>query len=414
MAGNIFVKGTKLAATALALLRKELKAPALFTIKLGVADFKGAEGDTVGIRRPSVLVARDKGWRTDDAITIDKLEQSKIQVALSAHPYSAVALSAEEETLDEVDYVRDVQAPQVRAILEWFENLIAITLRGAAFTLGVTFNTASGSAVESDPRKVAIRARKLFQLAHVPTGGRYWLVGANVSEALASYDKLLDVDTSGLPEALREGVVGKLGGFIIVELDALGEDESYFVHETAIALAIVAPVVPQGVTKGGGIAAGNGIAVTQLWDYDSDHLKDRSVVHALAGAAVVTDPEVDSDGALVHDENGAIELKFRRAIKVTFGAGGSEKATYTLTITGSPTGGTFTLTIDGQTTDAIAYNASNTVIAAEINELSGVSGAKVTGNAFPANAKTVTLSERVVITATGSLTGGSSPAIAVS
>lgn len=411
---NIFVKGQKLAATALGLLRKQVKAPGLFTYKFGIADFKGAEGDVVNIKRPAVLVAREKPWRGDDAIVVDRLANSKIQVALNKHAYSAVALSPEEETLDDVEYVRDVQAPQVQAILEWFENLIVGALRAASFVFGVTFNTASGSAVENDARKVAIRARKLAQKAHWPLAGRYWLVGADVSEAIASHDKLLDVDASGLPEALREGVVGKLGGWIIVELDALGDTESYFVHETAVAVATAAPAVPNGVAKGGGVAAGNGLAVTQLWDYDSDLLKDRSVVHAFAGATPVLDPEQASDGSIVRDEDDAVVLKFQRAIKVTFGAGGSEKATYTLTITGSPTGGTFTVTIDGQTTEAIAYNASNATIQAEINELTGVSGAVVSGGAFPANAKTLTLNERAVVSATGSFTGGSSPAIAAS
>lgn len=410
---NIFVKGTKFAATALALLQRELKAPALFTNKYSRSDFAGAEGDVINIKRPPVLVARDKGWRNDDAIVIDKLANSKIQVQLNHHIYSAVALSPEEETLDEIDYVRDVQVPQVRAILDFFENVIVSALSAASFVFGVTFNTASASAVESDPRKVAIRARKLFQRAHVPVSGRYWLVGSDVSEAVASYDKLLDVDTSGLPEALREGVVGKLAGFIIVELDALAPTESYFVHESALGIAAVAPVVPNGVAKGGGVAAGNGIAVTQLWDYDSDHLKDRSIVHLFAGATTILDPEVGDDGSLQVDENGVPELKFMRAIKVTFGAGGSEKASYTVAITGTPTGGTFTLTADGQTTDAIAYNASNAVIAGELEELSGLSGVTVSGGVFPGNTKTVAFNERVVLSGTGSFTGGTSPAITV-
>ena len=409
---NIFVKGQKLAATALGLLRKQVKAPGLFTYKFGIADFKGAEGDVVNIKRPAVLVAREKPWRGDDAIVVDRLANSKIQVALNRHVYSAVALSPEEETLDEIDYVRDVQAPQVSAVLDFFENIIVGALRAASFVFGVTFNTASGSATESDPRKVAIRARKLAQKAHWPLSGRYWVVGADVSEAIAAYDKLLEVDTSGLPEALREGVVGRLAGWTIIELDALGDTESYFVHETAIAVAVVAPAVPNGVAKGGGVAAGNGLAVTQLWDYDSTYMKDRSIVHAFAGATAVTDPEQAADGSIVRDENDAVVLKFQRAIKVTFGAGGSEKATYTLTITGSPTGGTFTITIDGQTTDAIAYNASNATIQSEINELTGVSGAVVSGGAFPGSVKTVVLPERAVISATGSFTGGSSPAIA--
>ena len=409
---NIFVKGQKFAATALGLLRKQVKAPGLFTYKFGIADFKGAEGDVVNIKRPGVLVAREKPWRGDDAIVVDRLANSKIQVALNRHIYSAVALSPEEETLDEIEYVRDVQAPQVNAVLDFFENIVVGALRAASFVFGVTFNTASGSATESDPRKVAIRARKLAQKAHWPLTGRYWLVGADVSEAVAAYDKLLEVDTSGLPEALREGVVGRLAGWTIVELDALGDDESYFIHETALGIAVVAPAVPNGVAKGGGVAAGNGLAVTQLWDYDSTYLKDRSIVHAFAGATAVLDPEQASDGSIVRDENDAVVLKFQRAIKVTFGAGGAEKASYTLTITGTPTGGTFTVTIDGQTTDAIAYNASNATIQSEINELTGVSGAVVTGGAFPGNVKTVVLPERAVISATGSFTGGSSPAIA--
>ncbi len=105
-----------------------------------------------------------------------------------------------------------------------------------------------------------------------------------MSEAIAGYEKLLDVDTAGLPEALREGVVGRLAGFTIVELDELDPTASYFVHESAIAVANVARSC-RSVAKGGGVAAGNGLAVTQLWDYDSDHLKDRSIVHAFAGAS---------------------------------------------------------------------------------------------------------------------------------
>ena len=315
---NIFNKGTKLAATALALLRKTIKAPGLFTTKLGVADFRGAEGDTVGIKRPAVLVAREKEWRGDDAIVIDRLVNTKIQVTLDRHIYSAVALSPEEETLDEVDYVRDVQSPQVAAVGDAVAAVVVSTLTGATFVNSVKFNPNSTDPVESDPRKVAIRARKLFQKAHVPVTGRYWLVGADVSEAIASTEKLLDVDTSGLPEALREGVVGRLGGFTIVEMDELDPTASYFVHESAIAWVVVAPVVPNGVAKGGGVAAGNGLAVTQLWDYDSDHLRDRSIVHAFAGGSVVTDPKTNADGSLVLDANDKPTLQFVRAIKVAF------------------------------------------------------------------------------------------------
>lgn len=403
---NIFIKGEKYAKTALALLRKTVKTPALFTNRFGIADFKGAAGDTVMVKRPPVLKAREKEWRGDDAIVVDRLVQTSIPVVLNKHPYSAVALTSEEETLDEIDYVRDVQAPQVAAMLDYFEGAVIGALSGADYTMQVDFATGG------DPRKVALRARKLFQDASVPATGRYWLVGSSVSEAIAGYEKLLDVDTSGLPEAVRDGVVGRLAGFTIIEVDHLGENESYFVHNSAVAIAAVAPAVPQGASKGGAVAAGHGLAVTQVWDYDGTHMHDRSVVHAFVGASLVTDPEVDEGGAIVLDDDNKPQLEFRRAIKVNFGVATGDAAVtkYSLAITGAPTGGTFTLSVDGEATAEIAHDAKNADIAAAINAIEGISGAKVTGTAT----KTITFNEGVDLEAgTVSLTGGTSPTVTV-
>lgn len=395
MADNIFQKGQKYAGNALALLQRQVKLPGLFVHKYALADFTGAEGDVLNVRRPAILRARKKNWRGNDAIVVDAITKSKIQIKLNEHPYSAVHLSPEEATLDEVSYGRDIQQPQVRAVLEDYEETIAGALRGANFVLGVTYNPESSNVKESDPRKVARWARKLFQDEYVPTSGRYWFVGSSVSAEVGSHDKLQDVDTAGIPEALRDGVVGKLSGFIIVEIDALGEDESYFVHESALAIAAVAPVVPQGAAKGGGVAAGQGLAVTQVWDYDGDHMKDRSVVHAFTGATPIEDPEIGEDGRIIIDaDTGEARMKFVRAIKVTFGAG-SGATEYELS--GFPAEGTYTLTVDGETTDAIAFDATNAAIAGAINALDGVSGAKVTGT----TSKTVKFKESVELTGSG-------------
>tara|TARA_R110002051_G_scaffold1853_1_gene10150 strand:- start:14175 stop:15407 length:1233 start_codon:yes stop_codon:yes gene_type:complete len=404
---NVFEKGTKFAATALALLKRTVKAPGLFVHKYGIADFRGAEGDVVNVKRPPLLRARDKGWRSSNAIIVDNLTQSKIQVKLTAFPYSAVHLSPEESTLDDVDYVRDIQSPQVTAIVEFYEELIVATLSEADFVFEVGFNP-EGSGAIADPRKVALRARKYFQDAKVPTGGRFWLVGSSVSEAIAGHSDLLAVDTSGLPEALREGVVGKLGGFIVVEMDALDENESYFAHETAIALAQVAPVVPKGAIGGATINEG-GMALTQIWDYDSVNAKDRSIVESFAGAAPVLDPETDDEGniLIVGDE---VKMAFFRAIKVSFGApDAAEGNVWTSQITGAPTGGTWTLTADGEETADIAFDASNGDIADALNALDGIAGAKVKGS----GTKTITFTEPVLLTETASLTGGTTPDVTV-
>lgn len=53
---------------------------------------------------------------------------------------------------------------------------------------------------------------------------------------------------------------------------------------------------------------------------------------------------------------------------------GTTKTNWTLTIVGTPTGGTYRLVVNGYSTPDIAYNAVNTAIAAAINGLAGVTG----------------------------------------
>lgn len=92
-----------------------------------------------------------------------------------------------------------------------------------------------------------------------------------------------------------------------------------------------------------------------------------------------------------------------------------------VTITGSPTGGTYTLTFSGQTTAAIPYNATAAQVKAALEALSNidVGDVAVSGGPHPGTAVAVTFAGQYMgddvaqMTATGSLTGGSSPAIAV-
>lgn len=94
----------------------------------------------------------------------------------------------------------------------------------------------------------------------------------------------------------------------------------------------------------------------------------------------------------------------------------------TVTITGSPTGGTFTLTFDGQTTAGIAYNAAAAAVQSALEALSniGVGDVSVAGGPGPGTAWTVTFTGQyagtdvaVMTTSGAGLTGGSSPASAV-
>lgn len=93
----------------------------------------------------------------------------------------------------------------------------------------------------------------------------------------------------------------------------------------------------------------------------------------------------------------------------------------TVTITGTPAGGTFTLTYSGQTTGSIAYNATAATVRTALEALSNidVGDVAVAGGPGPGTPYVVTFGESLAaedvaqMTATGSFTGGTTPAVAV-
>jgi hypothetical protein len=93
----------------------------------------------------------------------------------------------------------------------------------------------------------------------------------------------------------------------------------------------------------------------------------------------------------------------------------------TVTITGTPTGGTYTLTFNSQTTAAIPYNATATQVQNALVALSNIGSGDVlcAGGPHPATAITVTFQGNLAggdvpqMTATGSLTGGTTPTVTV-
>lgn len=94
----------------------------------------------------------------------------------------------------------------------------------------------------------------------------------------------------------------------------------------------------------------------------------------------------------------------------------------TLTITGTPTGGTFTITYSGQTTAGIAYDANAATVQAALEALSNIGSGDVvcTGGALPGTPVVITFRQALgrqnvaLMTASGAgLTGGTAPAAAV-
>lgn len=91
----------------------------------------------------------------------------------------------------------------------------------------------------------------------------------------------------------------------------------------------------------------------------------------------------------------------------------------TVTITGGPTGGTFTLTYDGAVTAAIAFNATAAAVQAALEGLPNIGRGDVLVTGAAGGPYSVTFTgalagtDVAAMVATGTLTGGVTPAVAV-
>lgn len=105
--------------------------------------------------------------------------------------------------------------------------------------------------------------------------------------------------------------------------------------------------------------------------------------------------------------------------KLNFNGPGTNEV-QSVTITGAPTGGTFTLTYSGQTTGAIAFDASAATVATALKALSNIGDTDVQVTGVDGGPYTVTFigalgeSNTAQMTASGaSLTGGTTPSVTI-
>ncbi|MGZ4518957.1 MAG: hypothetical protein ACXVXP_02980 [Mycobacteriaceae bacterium] len=88
----------------------------------------------------------------------------------------------------------------------------------------------------------------------------------------------------------------------------------------------------------------------------------------------------------------------------------------TVTITGTPTGGTFTLTWNGQTTAPIAFNATASAVQSAVNALPGAASVTATGGPLPTGVVLTfpaLISQAALTASSAALTGGTTPAVVI-
>lgn len=277
-------------------------------------NFRGALNDTVTLRVPAYTVANERALRSGDARSRRGLFESAVPVTLNHNLYRDVPLSDEEQTLDILDFARQVINPMLGGIARGIEDvLLDDAILDAVYEYVVLLD-------EEAPYGGIVEARKNLNDARVPFEGRYLACGTSIAAALISAPQFAAVDQSGTSQTLREGQLGRIAGFTVMESPGIPPDEAYAYHQTAYCLSTQAPAVPGGAPAGF-VANQDGFAIRLVQVLDSATIENIVTADVFVGASAVTDyGEVNEAGQFIpaEDPNAeGVDDVFVRGVKIT-------------------------------------------------------------------------------------------------
>lgn len=267
--------------------------------------FAGNVGDTVTLKVGELRArARDYEWRTRTApIQFDDIYGGGyFPIKINKHVYSATKLTDEHLRMDEVNFAAEVAEPQAKAIGKDYEAKVLTAFRAANAKHKFT-GTGQRFMPGTDPHLVALELRRLMDAEkRVPASGRVFLVGTDIaaewlsSERLTSYDKIGQVN---IP-AVRDGIIGQFQGSPVIVHNELDPNEGFYLHNSSLVVASLAPYVPAGVSWGTTRSNSMGQALRLIRDYDANFLTDRAIMSTYLGTNEFRD-STDANGEWIFE-----------------------------------------------------------------------------------------------------------------
>ncbi|WP_144680312.1 P22 phage major capsid protein family protein [Cellulosimicrobium sp. TH-20] len=256
------------------------------------ADYAPGRGiGTVHVRVPGSAVAGTKSPSdTTTPLATGQIVEQTIPVPLDTLVYHRNPLSVRDVTLSLHDYSTQILAPQAEAVAEYVENRLVTAMQATPETETLTFDPAN-------PAKMFTAARGILRGRGVPAGAPLIAaVGANV------YGALLDAEAIG-PD-------GKVRTFEVIESTRLGADEFIAYVPEAFAVALRAPIAPEGAPFAASVKVNDdkgrqAFAALLIRQWNPTVAVEESVVSLLAGAQAMPLPV--KNGATVDlVENGGV------------------------------------------------------------------------------------------------------------
>ena len=313
------IKPEKLAATAAELMERELVVPKLFARK-GIEEFKGAKDDTINVRVPGILPARDYEWRNNRAqpLLFDEYRERKLAVRFGGNAYSATMLTDEQREMDFMGWTQDILPAQSRAVARKLEYGAIKALKDGKYSVTIA---AEGRArgLQGNVLNAIIEARHALNRMGASKVKRTLLVGSDWDTILQGDGALLagNVGNTIAESAFADALIGRIKGFDIVVSEDIAPDEAYALTGDSFVFLNAAPGVPDSAVAGASMLSQDGIAMRWLRDYDPQYQVERSTVNTWYGYQQVLDPVIyvnDQGQEVVSDDEYNI-----RSVKLTLG-----------------------------------------------------------------------------------------------
>lgn len=242
------------------------------------AAFGGGSGATVKVRVPGAVAASTRAVGSTSVLTNTSLTEQAIDVSLTEEAYVSLVLNRADMTLNIEDFSKQVLAPATRGIVRHAEKAVATAINGTTADVGITYAAAN-------PRSAVIAARKKLRDNGVSADSQLFaLAGTGI------YADMLDADVIDN---------GKVAGLPITENSRMGEGDLFVFVKEAFALAVRAPVAPEGA----GFAATvqeNGFAISVVQAFDGSIGHDKLILSSYLGASAMP--------LAVDDEAGTVTL----------------------------------------------------------------------------------------------------------
>lgn len=267
--------------TALAIAKGGLRLATMFAI-FGPDRYKQGRGNTAYLTVPGVLTAHGRALGdTTNSIVMDALSEAQEPITLDVHAYSAVNLSEYDLTLGLDSFTSQVLGPQADAVAAKIESAIEEALAGVVEDATIVYDAAKPVSLFTKGR-AALRAKGI----DVAESNLVAIVGSKVADDLLE-SGALDFASTGTADALRDGHLGRIRGFDSIESGRIKSTEVIFTTRDGLYLAHRSPEVPEGVSFGATVSAGQGIGLRYIRDYDATKASDRSLVSVMVGAGIM-------------------------------------------------------------------------------------------------------------------------------